>query len=236
MSRSEEATQLFEEIERTFSSTSLGNERWYFIPIAALSGAGVPEYAIQLYSHLVERPGYATPEARQRLVRRIREALVKCVPIIGVCRPLEVIFGIAKIEKDEDKDYSFSREHWQSGEQNHERGVSWLSRIYQKNIDGIQDSLAAHKDFFWISTEITYGLYLSDHTILDDVETELVVLSGIMIQNLNSESRWHLRGMRRIGIAQEDVELVHQCIELVAKFAQVKIDRVPRVAEVEHEV
>ena len=36
----------------------------------------------------------------------------------------------------------------------------------------------------WLSTEITYGLYLSDHSILDAVDTELVVLGGIMMQNL----------------------------------------------------
>ena len=42
--------------------------------------------------------------------------------------------------------------------------------------------------------QITYGLYLSDHTILDGVDTELVVLSGIMLQNLKTETAWHLRG------------------------------------------
>ncbi|EEQ34092.1 conserved hypothetical protein [Microsporum canis CBS 113480] len=203
MSRSQEAVDLFKEVQRVFSLTTLGDDRWYFIPpphlslmmtmmrrnatiyyptwrsicffvyhrmhgecrlieitaggggkterkkqgIAALSGAGEPEYVVQLYSHLIEQPEYATPESRPRLVRRLREALVKCVPIIGVCRPLEAILGIAKVEKEEDKDYSFSREHWQSGEQNHERGMSWLSRIYQSNLDGIQHSLAAHRDF-----------------------------------------------------------------------------------------
>ena len=42
----------------------------------------------------------------------------------------------------------------------------------------------SHRDFGWISREITYGLYLSDHRILDGNETELVVLSGIMAQDL----------------------------------------------------
>lgn len=34
----------------------------------------------------------------------------------------------------------------------------------------------------WLSIEITYGLYLSDHSILDAVDTELVVLSGESMQ------------------------------------------------------
>lgn len=64
----------------------------------------------------------------------------------------------------------------------------------------------------WISSEITYGLYLSDHTILGPIDTEIVVLSGIMIQNLRTETGWHLRGIRRVGVSLEDVEKIHQCV------------------------
>jgi hypothetical protein len=39
----------------------------------------------------------------------MREALVKDVSIIGVCKPLEAIFLISEVERPEDKDYSFSR-------------------------------------------------------------------------------------------------------------------------------
>ncbi len=88
----------------------------------------------------------------------------------------------------------------------------------------------------WISREITYGLYLSDHSVLNGLETELVVISGIMIQNLNTTTGWHLRAMRRIGISTEDVELVQQCIELVAQFAGIGLNKVPRVKDIEHEV
>lgn len=64
----------------------------------------------------------------------------------------------------------------------------------------------------WLSIEITYGLYLSDHTILDGVDTELVVLAGIMLQNLKTETGWHLRGTRRVGVSHEDVETIQQCV------------------------
>lgn len=105
----------------------------------------------------------------------------------------------------------------------------------------------------WTSKQITYGLYLSDHSTLTDVETEITVLSGIMIQNLPRETGWHLRGTRRIGVSAEDVESLQQCvsccagtvqgslltyyqIELVAKFCGLRLHRVPRVADIEHEV
>lgn len=42
-------------------------------------------------------------------MRRLREALVKLVSIVGVVKPLESCFAMADIEREEDKDYSFSR-------------------------------------------------------------------------------------------------------------------------------
>ncbi|KAI9729617.1 MAG: hypothetical protein M1818_008464 [Claussenomyces sp. TS43310] len=83
---------------------------------------------------------------------------------------------------------------------------------------------------------MTYGFYLSDMSILGPIETELIVLSGIMMQNLPLETAWHLRGTRRVGVAAPDVELVQECIEMVAAFSGLRLHRVPRVADIEHEV
>ena len=93
-----------------------------------------------------------------------------------------------------------------------------MNTIYKQNLSTATDNFAAHKDFDFISREITYGFYLSDHSILGPVETELVVLSGIMIQNLPLETAWHLRGTRRVGVSKEDVELVQQCVSLTFEF------------------
>lgn len=57
-----------------------------------------------------------------------------------------------------------------------------------------------------------------------------------MMQNLQLETGWHLRGTRRIGVNAEDVEVVQQCIEKVADFCGLKLTKVPRVKDIEHEV
>lgn len=105
-----------------------------------------------------------------------------------------------------------NREGWQTGPENLARGDAWLNKIYKQNLSTTTDNFSAHKDFEFISREITYGFYLSDHSILGPVETELVVLSGIMIQNLPFETAWHLRGTRRVGVSFDDVELIQQCV------------------------
>lgn len=70
----------------------------------------------------------------------------------------------------------------------------------------------AHRDFALLTREITYGFYLSDRHVLDDVDTELIVLAGIMSQNLPTVTAWHLRGTRRVGVSAEDCELIQQCV------------------------
>ncbi|KAG4432305.1 hypothetical protein IFR05_012212 [Cadophora sp. M221] len=230
-----EAVALFEAIEKKFPHKTVGGGAWYLVLLSALVGVE-PEHAVNLYTYLISKPQFSTPESRQTLVKRLRETLVKNVSVQGVCKPLEALFSIAKIERPEDKDYSFSREKWQAGPETLERGNKWLDTLYQANLSTPTTMFAAHKDFEFISRQITYGFYLSDHTILEPVETELVTLAGIMIQNLPLETAWHLRGTRRVGVNMEDVENIQQCIEMVGKFGGARLHKIPRVADVEHEV
>jgi hypothetical protein len=231
-----EVAQLFQDIENSIASTKLGPQRWYLLALAALVGGTEPEIADQLYLYIIQKPAYQQPSERQALVRRLREALVKLVSIIGVCKPLEAILAISKVEREEDRDYSFTRDKWTNDGAHHDRGVEWFRKIYQQNADGTLDLFKAHQDFKWISTEITYGLYLSDRQVLDDWDTEIVVLVGIMIQNLRLETHWHIRGMRRVGVEKADVEVVMQEVRRLAGFMGVGLGRVPSVEEVEEDV
>jgi hypothetical protein len=224
-----EAVKLFQDLEQRFSGSGLGSQHWIFCCVAALAGGNDPELCGDLYLHLVARPEHAQPEQRQALVRRIREALVKCICLVGVCKPIEAIISIAQHERDEDKDYTATREGWQCDEANLERGMGWLRKIYSQNTDDTLAIFAAHKDFAWISQNITYGLYLSDRQVLDDLETEIVTLSAIMIQNLPKETHWHIRGIRRIGVSHDDTQVVWDSIQAVAKFLEIKLNRVPTV-------
>lgn len=231
-----EVAQLFRNIEQSFSTTQLGESRWYILALAALVGGTEPELADQLYLYIVNKSEFQESSQRQALIRRIREVLVKLISLIGVCKPLEAIIAIMKVEKEEDRDYSFSRKDWQCNQKNHDQGMEWMQKIYTQNLNSTLDLFKAHQDFRWISTEITYGLYLSDRQNLDDTDTELTVLVGIMIQNLKLETHWHIRGARRLGFSKEDVEIVVECVGKVAKFMGVRQDRIPSVQDVEKDV
>jgi hypothetical protein len=105
-----EAKVLFDLIATKFPTATLGPEKWYILVLAALVSGGQPQLAAPLYTHLIAQPEYQTPEQRQRLMRRLRETLFKLIVIVGVCRPLEAVLEIESVlERDEDRDWSFSR-------------------------------------------------------------------------------------------------------------------------------
>lgn len=233
---SAELLTLFNAVKSQFPTTTLGEENWFLIVISTLTAAGKPASAADIYLHLISLPRYTSTESRKELMRRLREALVKLVSIVGVCKPLEAVMCIDAVTEEEDRETSCSREEWKCDEANHERGTKWLMKLYGENLKPIDEMFNSHRDFGWISREITYGLYLSDHTILDGAETELVVLSGIMAQDLPKMVGWHLRACRRIGISMEDCEAMQRCIEICLEFAAVELGPMPRVKDIEHEV
>lgn len=226
-------TTLFQTLETHFQKTSFP-EKWPILAITTLAASPDPNHAHNLYLYLT---GTTTaPDRRKALIRRLREALLKTIPLIGVCKPIEAILSIAAVEQPEDRDYSFTREGWQCDAANHARGVEWFEKLYRGNASDTLGLFAAHRDFAWLSTEITYGLFLSDRAVLDDLDTQLVVLPAIMSQDLRTETHWHVRGTRRLGVSLDEVRVVWDCVKLVAGFFGNSLDRVPTVDEVEPDV
>lgn len=83
---------------------------------------------------------------------------------------------------------------------------------------------------------VIYGLFLSDHTVLSPVETELVILSAIMCQGLRGPTIWHLRGLRRLRVSAENVEGVQRVVESVAGWLGRDTTGWPTVKDVEGDV
>ncbi|CAK7274839.1 hypothetical protein SEPCBS57363_006368 [Sporothrix epigloea] len=228
---------LFHRTETTLEPTILGSgERWYLVVIACIAAGPDSRAAAHLYAYLVQKPQYATPAARQGLVRRLREALVKAVSLVGVCKPLGAVLAISAVEQPEDKDYTETRAGWQCDDANLARAMDWYVKIYKQNASDTLDLFDAHKDFVWLSKHITYGLYLGDRQILDDLDTEMVVLPAIMSQNLKMETWWHIRGTRRVGVSNADTKVLYDVIKDINAHFGVTLDKVPTVDEVEPDV
>ncbi|MCJ1407307.1 hypothetical protein MMC19_001378 [Ptychographa xylographoides] len=201
--------------------------------VAALIGTGNPSLVGALYEYLVGTRQYETPIARQQLVRRMREAMIKCVILNGIPVVMEAFVSLTKVEKPEDQDHSFTREGWQADAINHERGLSVLIKLYRDENEKIWATFGSHKDIPWISTDISYGLFLADHRILDILESQMVILPAIMCQNLAVATHWHLRGCLRLGLTRIEVEQLQRTIEGIIQACGKSLDKIGRVADVE---
>jgi hypothetical protein len=180
----------------------------------------------------------------------MREAMIKCIILNGIPIVMDAFVSLAKQEKPEDQDHSFTRKDWKADEANHKRGLSVLEMLYRDDNDKIWESFGSHKDIreclailrclslglthqvAWLSTNISYGLFLADHNILDIVESELVILPAIMCQGLAPSTKWHLRGCLRVGCTRDEVESIQQAIEHIAGTCGKQLRGLPRVGDI----
>lgn len=106
-----------------------------------------------------------------------------------------------------------------------------------ENLEPIFSTWGSHRpDFEWLEKQVIYGLMLSDHSVLSDVETELVVVPAIMCQDLASPTVWHLRGTRRLGVSAEDVDAVRDAVALVGKWAGKDTTQWPSTKDIKDQI
>lgn len=86
------------------------------------------------------------------------------------------------------------------------RGQRTITSIYGPLLPEIFKGFGSHKeDIVHMEIAHVYGLYLSDHSVLSALESEVVVLSAILCTGLRSPGLWHLRGLGRLlGARGED--------------------------------
>jgi hypothetical protein len=228
--------ELFAAIEAKFEASNIASEKWYLTTLSAITTTPKPHLCGQLYQYLISQHAYSTTSTRRKLIQRMREALFKDISVLGLPKPAEALLGINQVMSEEDAEGSFTREGWQCDDANHARGMDWLKSIYAHNTSTLFGLFKQHQDFcFWLA-DITYGLLLSDRQVLDDVDTELVILPGVMGQDVPRMTYWHIRGTRRLGISKEDVQMVMDCVNLVVEACGVTLKQVPSVDAVDAEL
>jgi hypothetical protein len=86
------------------------------------------------------------------------------------------------------------------------RGQRTINSIYGPLLPEIFKGFGSHKeDMVHMEIAHVYGIYLSDHSVLNALESEVVVLSAILCTGLRSPGLWHLRGLGRLlGARGED--------------------------------
>jgi hypothetical protein len=108
----------------------------------------------------------------------------------------------------------------ETGPATDQKGFDFMLQVYRHNLPDIMATWHRHQaDFEWLEMGVIYGLFLSDWAILSPVESEMVVLPGIMAQDLPGPTIWHIRGTLRLGVKPEDVDVVLETVKRCAAWA-----------------
>jgi hypothetical protein len=76
--------------------------------IAALIASRQQARVGELYQHLILKKEYAEVDARKNHVRRLHEAMIKCIFPNGIHGLMEAFQSLASVEQSEDQDHSFT--------------------------------------------------------------------------------------------------------------------------------
>lgn len=101
-----------------------------------------------------------------------------------------------------------------------ERGEEQLRAVYRHNFPDIAARMGTEmEDLKMLTLPINYGLLLSETTVLDFAETELVILASLIPQAMRKETLWHLRGCLRAGWHPDAVESVRRVSIAISEWA-----------------
>lgn len=197
---------LMESLENLIPST-LRQDSWYLAAIGALIGSQQSELVGDLYTYLCEKKEYQTSAQRQKLVKRMREGLLKLIPIVGMPLITRAFKALVSVEASSDRDTTTS---WSTRQLTPERlekaRNSMKTSLQPEELQTMYASFGSHRDLAWVTENIVYGLFLSDTSVLSAADTELVVFSALLCTGRNPLAEAHMRGALGLGMSVEDVD------------------------------
>jgi hypothetical protein len=106
-------------------------------------------------------------------------------------------------------------------------------------------------DVVFLESSIIYGLYLSDHSVLTEIQTECIIVASMLCTGFGQPSLWHLRGLCRllgargntiaenrkvVDIVQRFEDTIKACVQFYKMEDKSKLKDWPAVADVEKEL
>lgn len=141
--------------------SSIREDSCYPIAIGALVGAQQSGLVADLYLYLCAK------RQRQVLVKRMREGLLKLIPIVGMPLIIRAFKALVGVEAQCDHDtFTSSTSKRLTPERLEKARVSMATLLAPEELQTMYEGFGSHQDLAWVTENIVYGLFLSDTTIL----------------------------------------------------------------------
>ncbi|KAJ1976800.1 hypothetical protein H4R35_002554 [Dimargaris xerosporica] len=161
-----------------------------------------------------------------RFVQRMREGLFKVSPICGIPKVISALrqcmlatdaetLAQLPVESRRARPLDQPAEEYLSSL--YDRGQRFWDQVYGPNATKVSDALTAYDpDLNDFSIKDIYGKVLSDMSIINEVETELLLVSALASQKVPHLLKGHVMGAERVGATPEQIQGVLQLADGLA--------------------
>lgn len=196
---------------------------WYLVTAAALCATNRSAEIPTLYTYVIQK---SNSEDRRQLTTRMREALFKTAPLVGLPRAINALTALANVTSAENRDTAAGRpviDTWEARMEEIDRGKSHWNTTYGKVAQRVQEQMvyAGGSDLWTYVLEHVYAPVLSYEGILECGESALVVIGTLAATGADGagpQLKGHFIGaVRGAGVAQEAAEEAQRLGEWVLR-------------------
>ncbi|KAG8156827.1 hypothetical protein KVR01_013240 [Diaporthe batatas] len=211
----------FEKIDAVSSTDD--KTRWYYCVIVNLAALNFPEVVPSVYERFSKRVmSTLDHDAQFKTAQKLREALIKSCGIMGAAKTGTALRLLGThIPKDLRDPVAHRAKEDQASAS--ERGHAFHKRIYGRNPEfDYNASGDASPDYAFVVRDLLYGRVFSFDGILNDLETEYVVISALIGIDCQNQLRHHMKGALYNGATREDLQELYDVLLDLAERLGVK--------------
>lgn len=230
---------LIEKYASRFPDNTSVESNWYLIVATLLSPVMQMEAIKHIYSMMTQRIAQSMSDPGQRLqakikmVRRLREALLKGAFLTGMPRVLLVYATLNQAIKDQDLEVlerlptePVRRIVGSETDRYRQRGRNFFESIYDKHSEKVVDNLSSYNpDLGDIAIASVYGQVLSEDAIISLKDTCLIEFACCLIQDCEPQAKGHMFGCLNNGATSAEVARVKDLVFEMVHDAGIQLQR-----------
>ncbi|KAI9724584.1 MAG: hypothetical protein M1828_003607 [Chrysothrix sp. TS-e1954] len=219
----------------------LPRDSWYFVAGVTLSALNLPHELPRLLTYALNDdsapPQQKAPQShdeRLRLARRLREGLIKSAAIVGLPKTInalmslkagtpENLLDISPVESDTSSLHGSGRaaELWtKDSSPIVARGQAFFDRIYGKITHRVMSGMdRIGTPDLGVTARLAYAYLLSNEEILDAKDSSMVLIAGLVPQDVNPQLKGHLQGAINNGATLDEVRACREVSISICKAA-----------------
>ncbi|KAJ5627315.1 hypothetical protein N7528_004742 [Penicillium herquei] len=230
--------QLLEELRAQWEGSVDTKDHWYIVAATAMAAAGAGPDVTELYQIATRGIGL---DEEKHIQRRLKEAILKTSILYGVPKSLQALLPLFATLKEEQIDHYGPRtealKNGETQEDRRDRGrqhfdILWTPAAAQANRE---KNFKYQPDLYMLNLETIYELWLSEHTVLNPVETQMCTTAALICSGSPQQAMWHTRGIIRHGGSPEVARFAQEIAFKVGNAYGCNVEAVTKVDDIDFE-